>query len=140
MTDQDIRWLQRFEHFQQALLQLKEAFEIEAKRPFTKLEKQGLIQAFEFTHELGWNVLKDYLEYNGHQGLIGSRDTCREAFKRGLLKNGDAWMEMIKSRNQTSHTYNQKTSEDIVEKIKKLYFPEFLALEAQFSKLQKELS
>ena len=136
-SSSDVRWIQRYQHFLQALAQLKEAFELEKIRPFTKLENQGLIQGFEFTHELAWNLLKDYLEFNGHQGLIGSRDTSREAFKRGLIFNGDSWMEMIKSRNQAPHTYNQKTSEEIVNKIKTLYFTEFLEMETRFHKIKE---
>ena len=96
------------------------------QREFSDLEKQGYIQTFEFTHELAWNVLKDYIEHTGGQKLIGSKDTTCEAFQKGLIKDGNAWMEMIKSRNLTSHTYNESTSEEIIEKITQLYYPAFL--------------
>ena len=79
--NEDIRWKQRFDNFLNAFGQLQSAIQISQQRSLSDLEKQGLIQAFKFTHELAWNVLKDYLEYQGAINLIGSRDTCREAFQ-----------------------------------------------------------
>lgn len=84
MSD-DIRWKQRFDNYKRALHQLTLAVLLLEQRPLSDLEQQGIIQGFEFTHELAWNVLKDYLEYEGIQGLMGSRSTVREAFKRGLI-------------------------------------------------------
>ena len=81
----DIRWKQRFDNFQRAMHQLTLAIELKAQRPLSDLEQQGLIQGFQFTHELAWNVLKDYLEMEGIQGLVGSRSKVREAFKGALL-------------------------------------------------------
>ena len=72
----DIRWQQRFANFRKALSTLTEAVELAAQRPLSRLEQQGLIQGFEFTHELGWNVLKDFLDNQGISGLIGSRDAA----------------------------------------------------------------
>jgi nucleotidyltransferase substrate binding protein (TIGR01987 family) len=126
----DIRWHQRLNNFGSALKQLSSAVQIAQSRKLSDLEKQGLIQAFEFTHELAWNVLKDYFEYQGQAALItGSRDATREAFRMGLVSDGDTWMEMIKSRNQTSHTYNQSVADDIADKIIRLYSPLFLQLQ-----------
>lgn len=123
--DQDIRWKQRFENFQKALNQLKSAVEIAHERDLSNLEEQGLIQAFEFTHELAWNVMKDYFFFQGNSSITGSRDATREAFRVGLVMNGENWMEMIKSRNQTSHTYNQEIAEEISRKIIQDYYPLF---------------
>jgi hypothetical protein len=72
----DICCNQRFDNFQRALQQLTLAIALKAQQPLSDLEQQGLIQAFEFTHELAWNVLKDYLEMKGIQGLVGSRSTA----------------------------------------------------------------
>ena len=138
MTMQDIRWIQRFNHFIKALSQLKEAVVLAQERPLSKLEEQGLIQAFEFTHELAWNTLKDFLEERGVQNLYGSRDTTREAFKTGLIKNGEAWMNMIQSRNLTSHTYDEATAAAIVSAIRSNYFIEFDALCTKLDELKKE--
>lgn len=125
---QDIRWIQRLDSYNSALGQLLDAAGISKLRPYTDLEKQGIIQAFEFTHELAWNMIKDYFEYQGNSSITGSRDASREAFKMGLIVNADLWMEMIKSRNLTSHTYNKKVADDVVHKTMSLYLNEFLAL------------
>ena len=138
MTIKDIRWIQRFNHFTKALSQLGEAVTLAQKRPLSKLEKQGLIQAFEFTHELAWNTLKDFLEERGVQNLYGSKDTTREAFKAGLIENGEAWMNMIQSRNLTSHTYDEATAAQIVSAIRNTYFAEFEALRMKLENLKKE--
>jgi len=132
---QDIRWKQRLNNFSVALKQLTEAVILSKQRPLSDLEKQGLIQAFEFTHELAWHLLKDYLEFQGPINITGSRDATREAFNRGLISNGEAWMEMIQSRNKTSHTYNKKVAEDIVEKILKVYYLLFNELRIKMESL-----
>lgn len=102
----DIRWHQRLENFSKALLQLESAVMLSKQRKLSALEELGLIQAFEFTHELAWNLMRDYFYYQGNNEITGSRDASRESFKMGLVQNGEAWMEMIRSRNQSSHTYN----------------------------------
>jgi nucleotidyltransferase substrate binding protein (TIGR01987 family) len=139
MTSQDVRWIRRFKHFEQAYAQLEKAVELSKKRPLSELEEQGIIQAFEFTHELAWNVLKDFLEEQGVRGLYGSKDSSREAFKRGLIENGDTWMGMIQSRNLTSHTYNRNIAQKIVQTILENYYMEFGRLLAGLkSKIDQE--
>ena len=101
----------------------------------SKLEQQGLIQSFEFTHELAWNVFKDYLSDQGISGLIGSKDATRSAFKNGLIVQGDDWMRMIADRNLTSHTYDQATAEAIVANVLAKYYPAFKAMAATFAAL-----
>lgn len=133
MTE-DIRWKQRFDNYKRALHQLTLAVQLMNQRPLSDLELQGLIQGFEFTHELAWNVLKDYLELEGIQGLIGSRSTVREAFKRGLVSDGEAWMDMIEKRNLSSHTYNKDVAETLVSAIYENYYPAFMALQKHFEK------
>ncbi len=138
MSTEDIRWIQRFNHFVKALSQLKEAVTLAQQRPLSKLEEQGLIQAFEFTHELAWNTLKDFLESRGVQNLYGSKDATREAFKTGLVENGEAWMDMVKSRNLTSHTYDEATAAQIISAIRNTYFAEFEALRIKLDELKRE--
>ncbi len=133
---EDIRWKQRFDNYRRALHQLTQAVNLMAQRPLSDLEKQGLIQGFEFTHELAWKVLKDYLEYEGIQDLIGSRSAVREAFKQGLITDGEAWMDMIEKRNLSSHTYNLDLVSGLVEAIQITYHPAFLALK---ERLEPEL-
>jgi len=138
MTAQDIRWIQRCNHFTDALACLQDAVTLSKLRQLSRLEEQGLIQAFEFTHELAWNTLKDFLESRGALDLFGSRDTTRAAFKAGLIENGETWMAMIKSRNLTTHTYNQTVSSQIVAAILGAYFAEFEALRLRLAKLREE--
>ncbi len=125
----DIRWKQRFDNFNRALHQLTLAVELSQQREFTDLEKQGVIQGFEFVHELAWNVLKDFLEFEGIQGIVGSRGAVREAFKRGVIADGELWMDMIEKRNLTSHTYNAGLAQELVTVIVSGYYPVFLALQ-----------
>lgn len=134
----DIRWKQRLENYSAALDQLASAVALTKKRELSDLEKQGLIQSFETTHELAWNVLKDYFFDQGNNQITGSKDATREAFNKGILSQGETWMEMIKSRNQTSHTYNKKTAEDIVEKIKTQYFDAFVSFQKKMLELAKK--
>ena len=129
----DIRWKQRFDNYVRAFRILESAVELARQRELSNLEKQGLIQAFEFTHELAWKVLKDYLENKGIQNLIGSKDTTRQAFNKGLIEDGEAWMDMIEKRNLTSHTYNQKTTKEIEDKIIDEFFPAFKTMATSFT-------
>jgi nucleotidyltransferase substrate binding protein (TIGR01987 family) len=124
----DIRWQQRLVNYQQALGSLTAAVELSRQRPLSDLEQQGLIQAFEFTHELAWNCLKDYLQYQGEQNLMGSRDATRKAFSVGLIAEGEVWMDMIASRNRSTHTYNKATANQISEAITARYHPLFCQL------------
>ena len=144
MTEDDIRWVQRFGHYKKAMVKLDAAVsslsklsdDEEINKSLSELEKEGVIQRFEYTHELAWNVMKDYLEYQGFIGIIGSRDATREAFKNNLIDDGEKWMDMIKSRNKTSHTYNEETADDIFMKIVHEYYQEF----NQFRKRMEALS
>ncbi len=99
-----------------------------------EIVKEGLIQRFEYTHELAWNVMKDYAEYQGNSTIGGSRDASREAFQMKLFSDGHIWMDMIVSRNKTSHTYNEATAEEIYMKILESYYPAFL----EFNKILEE--
>ena len=138
MKTQDVRWTQRFNNFSKAFAQLTEAVELSKQRRLSKLEEQGLIQAFEYTHELAWNTLKDFLGERGVQDLYGSRDTTREAFRVGLIEHGEVWMDMIRSRNLTSHTYNEATAREIVSAIIRSYFDEFADFHTRMGKRKEE--
>lgn len=138
MNDPDIRWKQRFNNFQKALQTLRAAVELSQQRALSDLEKQGLIQGFEFTHELAWNVLKDYLEERGNTGIMGSKDAARLAFKFGLIADGEAWMDMIKARNLSSHTYNPEVAQGITTDILGRFYPAFTALAATLGVLHDQ--
>ena len=110
----DVRWQQRFSNFCRALEQLDDFFE---PPELNEREQQGLIKAFEYSYELGWNTLRDLLRSQGNTELLGSRDTLREAFRLGLLSDGESWMLMIQDRHLTAHTYNRATAEAIARNI-----------------------
>ncbi len=136
VVDQDIRWVQRFSNYTKALVQLQEAVDLSKQRPLSRLEKQGLIQCFEYTHELAWKTLKDFLESSGVSDLFGSKDVTRQAFKLGIISQGETWMHMVQSRNQTSHIYDEKTVEQILSIILDKYMPEFCLLQIALDTLK----
>jgi nucleotidyltransferase substrate binding protein (TIGR01987 family) len=138
MTAKDIRWIQRFNNFSKAFAQLKDAVELAKQRPLSNLEEQGLIQAFEYTHEMAWNTLKDFLEERGVKNVYGSKDATREGFKAGLLEDGEVWMDMIKNRNLTSHTYNEDTAREIASATIHSYFKAFSDFLTRMEKLKAE--
>jgi nucleotidyltransferase substrate binding protein (TIGR01987 family) len=133
--NEDIRWKQRFSNFQRALQTMTEAVELAGQRDLSKLEQQGLIQGFEFTHELAWNVLKDYLEDQGFIQIVGSKNATRTAFKNQLINDGEVWMDMIKARNLSSHTYNTEIAEGIVDDILKRFYSAFADMQTTFKEL-----
>lgn len=133
-TEKDIRWTQRFNNYKKALLTLKSAIDLSYKRELSDLEKQGMIQGFEFTHELCWKTIKDFINEKGNQNIYGSKDATREAFNLGLISNGENWMEMIESRNQSSHTYNIEVADEIVKKIISDYIQRFKEFEDAMDK------
>ena len=130
----DVRWQQRFSNYKKALTQLREAVTLSRQRPLSQLEKQGVIQAFEFTHELAWNVLKDFLKDQGNPNIKGSKDAIRAAFKVELIVDGEQWMAMIQSRNISSDTYDEDTANRLVTVIINDYFPCFEDLQTEMEK------
>lgn len=130
----DIRWKQRFNNYQKAFQNLSAAVTLAEQRPLSDLEQQGLIQSFECTHELAWNVLKDFLEEEGFTDIIGLKSATRKSFERGLIANGQAWMDMIRDRNLSSHTYNPQTAQDIVDHILNEFYPALKTMAEDFQK------
>jgi len=138
MENQDLRWVQRLRNFEKALGQLRRAAALSRERGLSDLERQGLVQAFEFTHELAWKTMKDFLEERGQAGIYGSKDATRAAFAAGLISDGDLWMRMIASRNETTHTYNEETVEAIGGSVLEEYVPALEKACARFCSLEKE--
>jgi nucleotidyltransferase substrate binding protein (TIGR01987 family) len=134
MSQDDIRWIQRFNNFSKALSQLRKFI---VKGDLNEFEEQGLIQAFEYTYELAWNSIKDYFETQGETNINGSRDAFRLAFRRGIIENGELWMEMITSRILTSHTYNEDIAKQIASDITEKYYPQFEKLYCTLRSLQE---
>lgn len=138
MGDSDIRWIQRFKNYKRALDQLGRAVQLMHERELSELEKQGVIQAFEFTHELSWKTMKDFLEHRGNSEIYGSKDSVRLAFKLGIIESGDVWMQMVKSRNLSIHTYDEQTANEIVEIIRKEYYPAFVKFRETMEKILED--
>jgi nucleotidyltransferase substrate binding protein (TIGR01987 family) len=126
--NEDTRWKQRLENYESALATLKEGIDYYHTHPIN-LVKEGVIQRFEFTHELAWKVMKDFLEYEGIAGIVGSRSATREAFHKNLISDGQGWMNMIESRNNTVHTYNTTILDNEFNKITSIYLGLFLAFQ-----------
>ena len=131
----DVRWKQRFSNYKSAFKQLNDAVSLSKQRELSDLEKQGLIQAFEYTHELAWNTMKDFLQYQGNFDVKGSRDATRGAFKIEIITAGDTWMQMIQARNITSHAYDKGTVEEIIATISKKYLPLFVDFKSKLDQL-----
>lgn len=125
MTE-DIRWIQRLDNYRRALAHLQSAVELMAQRELSQLEKQGVIQAFEFSWELAWKLMKDYLQWQGNVGLAGARDATREAFRQELIGDGQIWMSMLQDRNRTAHTYNEATMLELLKVIRTAYAAELI--------------
>lgn len=128
----EIRWKQRFENFNKSYTLLKKY----SSGPIvTELEKAGIIQFFEMTFELGWKVLKDYLESEGY--IVKSpRETIKQAFQVGIIENGHVWIDALSNRNLTTHTYDEELANKMTQEIIKIYLPE---LEKMHKKLSMEL-
>ncbi len=131
--EQDVRWLQRFANYRKALAKLSKAVEIvsskmEEDEDRDELMEEGLIQRYEYTHELAWKVMKDYAEYQGITGLSGSRDAIRQTLQFGLIDD-ENWMRSIADRNLTSHQYDEDTAQAIIENIIHTYYPLFVKYE-----------
>lgn len=126
MTDKDVRWIQRFSNYYKAFSQLQKF--VAKGEALSEMEEQGLIKAFEYTYELAWNSMKDFYENQGETNIQGSKDAIRLGYKRGLIEDGEGWMDMVASRTKTAHTYNRATAEEVIEAILYEYYPLFQAL------------
>lgn len=141
--EQDIRWIQRFSNYRKALKKLNEAIDYikinlidnsnenfdKSKLTLNEIIKEGLIQRFEYTYEMAWNVMKDYALFQGNTQISGSRDAIRYSFSINIISEGDLWMDMVQSRIKTSHTYDEETVDDIYYKIINKYHLEFIKFE-----------
>ncbi|MBW2366574.1 MAG: nucleotidyltransferase substrate binding protein [Deltaproteobacteria bacterium] len=128
---QDIRWKQRLQNFEKAFLLLERTLEI--KNP-SEVEKGGFIQFYEMAFELAWKLMKDYLE---EQGLTvnSPRQAIKQAFRSGVIDNGQQWIDALEDRNLTTHTYDESIADKVVSAIRTSYFP---ILHQLYSTMKKE--
>ena len=125
MNERDIRWEQRFQNFEKAYLQLKSSV-IEVEN-LSDLEKEGMVQRFEYTFELAWKTLKDYLQEQGVDARF-PREVIKQSYHYGLIEDGEIWMVMLDNRNTMAHTYNEKTFRQAVSDIVSNFYPAITSL------------
>ena len=130
--EQETRWRQRLGDFEKSVGRLQEALN---KKEFNELEKDGVIQRFEFTFELAWKTLKDFFEDQGFTDVSSPKKAIQKAFSNSLIKDGDLWIEMQEDRNRMSHLYDQTVSKIIFNNIKDKYA---IALDNLAQTLKKE--
>lgn len=119
------RWEQKLDSYHKALNRLAEIVNCSKERPLSDFEKDGLVQRFEFTHEMAWKVMMSFCKAQSpEEELFGSKDSTRWAANRGLLTDGEVWMDMIRSRNFTSHNYDGEVADSVVNKVVNSYFPQ----------------
>ena len=129
----DIRWKQRFSNYKKAFEQLSRFVQ---KENLNEMEKQGLIQSFEYTFELAWKTLQDILENAGYNDVRGPRPVLIQAFRDGYITEGETWMEMLKDRNRSSHTYNEEIAQEIARTVKYTYHPLFEKLKTRLETVE----
>lgn len=117
--DNDVRWKQRFSNYKKAVAQLTEFIE---KGELNKFEVQGLIQCFEYTFELAWKTMKDYLEMEGFD-VKSPRTAIQTAFQINLIEDGHTWIDALEKRNLMSHTYDEEIVKEVEQLIRKNYYP-----------------
>lgn len=131
MLNKDIRWIQRFNNYKKALARLTSAIELNEERPLSDLEEQGLIQGFEFTFDMGWKTLRDFVVEEGYEGEREKPiPVIVESANKGII-NEKSWRLMYQSRNKTSHAYDEETANEVADNIIQVYHNLFIQLETR---------
>lgn len=141
MDNKDIRWIKRFHNYRKALARLGDAIALSEERSLSDLEEQGLIQAFEFTFDLAWKTLQDILRENNRPNSNGGPSVIfAQAYADGYIKDEEGWKELKKSRELSSHTYDEETADEIATNIVDVYYSLFIQLETrlQIEKINQE--
>jgi nucleotidyltransferase substrate binding protein (TIGR01987 family) len=112
------RLREKLTNYNKALQRLEEALAV--KNPDTFIY-DAVIKRFEFTYELAWRLMKSYIEYQGGADVRFARDVFREAYAKGLIKEGEVWLQMLQDRDISSHTYDEEESKRIYERVKKYW-------------------
>lgn len=136
---EESRWLQRYQNFKRALAHLDDAMNQARERgvsEFSDLEKQGLVKCFEIAFDLAWKTLKDYLVEQGYPDVMGPHSVIKQAFTDGLIVDGNEWVRMLESRNDSAHTYDETIIEEIIESFSKNYYILFDQLDRKLTALK----
>ena len=131
LNNPDIRWRQRFDNFERAFRKLDLAVNTHNQMPDDELIAIALIKSFEFTYELGWKTLKDYLEYTGIEVKL-PREVIKQAFANELVENGQIWINMLEDRNLMAHTYNDERAKIAIDRIVNQYFSALRSFQKKF--------
>ena len=135
-TGNRLRWMERLVVFGNALERLTVVVGLSRQRALDEFERDSLIKRFEFTYEMGWKLMMSFEKENGVTGMLGSKDVVRHAVALGLIENGEAWMDMIDARNQTSHVYDEDTAADVTDSIIFTFHPLLLELYEKMKRIE----
>ena len=130
------RWTERLVVFGNALERLTVVVDLSRQRLLDEFERDSLIKRFEFTYEMGWKLMMSFEKENGVTGMLGSKDVVRHAVALGLIENGEAWMDMIDARNQTSHVYDEDTAAEVADSIIFTFHPLLLELHGKMKRIE----
>ena len=134
MNEKAIRWKQRFQNFEKAFLQLESA--VVELQSLSDLEKEGLVQRFEYTFKLAWKTIKNFLESQNVEAKF-PREAIKKGFQYEIIEDGEIWMDMLEKRNLMAHTYDEEIFNEAIHHISTLYFPEIKKV-FEFFKSQNE--
>ena len=134
----DIRWKQRFDNLQRAYRRLVSVLELLLQDPDSEVVRMAVIKAYEFTFELSWKTLKDYLAYNGIDARL-PREVIKQAFATGLLVDGELWIAMLEERNLMAHTYDDARAQAAVTQIQSRYLAGLSQLHELLAAKHKEM-
>lgn len=129
------RWEQKLDSFTRALKRLAQIVNESKRRQLNEFELDSVVQRFEFTHECAWKLMKSYAEFQGENTITGSRDASRWAFENHIIEDGQVWMEMIRSRNETSHQYDDQVATSTIQLIIESYYPTFVLFQSKMSSI-----
>ena len=135
MNNKSIRWKQRFQNFEKAFLQLESA--VVELQTLSDLEKEGLVQRFEYTFELAWKTTPHYRDSQNVQ-VKSPSEAIKKGFQYEIIGNGEIWMDMLEKRNLMAHTYDEKVFYEAIHQISTAYFPEIKRVFIFFKGLNKE--
>lgn len=131
----DIRWMQRYDSFERAYLLLGKALQVEEP---SVIERIGIIKAFEMTFELSWKLLKDY-ELTEGVDARSPREVLKQAYQLKLITDGHGWLDILKDRNLTAHTYKEEIARTIEQSIRNRYYSLIGDLRRLFQEKKAEL-
>lgn len=129
---EDIRWKQRFQNYNKAILQLTEFMHADT---LNAMERQGLIKCFEYSFELGWKTMKDYLSFQGVT-VATPRETIQKGFNIGLIEDGHVWIDALEKRNLMAHTYSEENADTAEHLIRTVYYQMLVSFKKKLDQQQ----